>query len=314
MQNIMRKLKAEGQGRDRALNQELRRQFSGVMKEVERKPRQNPLKAFQWQVLAHVSNHFCQSSFSVPSLENKSIAMINSILPGPQSVGRADRPLGIYQKSRPFVNMSAFAALDTDSLSFEKLVEFIRCNGETPFRWPRKPKEQRRKIGQMTGESNRPGDDESNPIVLSPTPNFSLRSAPSRLMLNASAQSPLEAQIACRNGTPLSRPVWDDDIEMAQHPLRQEVWMTPITKVRIPTLSFACRSGWDLNNKEIWIPAAGFELEDSLTSEESADPQPLEPVFLGPVSFTRASEKDTRAFMSSFLSREGSLTVHMDRF
>ncbi|KAI1195345.1 hypothetical protein F5X97DRAFT_245941 [Nemania serpens] len=291
MQNIMRKLKAEGQGRDRALNQELRRQFSGVMKEVERKPRQNPLKAFQWQVLAHVSNHFW-----------------------PQSVGRADRPLGIYQKSRPFVNMSAFAALDTDSLSFEKLVEFIRCNGETPFRWPRKPKEQRRKIGQMTGESNRPGDDESNPIVLSPTPNFSLRSAPSRLMLNASAQSPLEAQIACRNGTPLSRPVWDDDIEMAQHPLRQEVWMTPITKVRIPTLSFACRSGWDLNNKEIWIPAAGFELEDSLTSEESADPQPLEPVFLGPVSFTRASEKDTRAFMSSFLSREGSLTVHMDRF
>lgn len=289
MRNIRRKLKAEKRGGDQALHQELRKHFSRVMKEVERTPRQNSLKRFQWQVFEEVSNHFW-----------------------PQSVRAADRPPGTYQKSKPFINMSAFTALHTDALSFEQLVEFIQCNGDTPFRWPRKSKERRRRMRQMTEASNRPGDDESNPIMLSPIPNTSLRPTPSRLTPNASARSPLEAQLTHKNRSPSARSVWDDDVNMAQAPRLEEAWMTSITEVRSPTLSFACRSGWDLNQKETWIPAAGYELEDCLTIDEAAELQLQEPVCLGAVSFTRVSEKDTEAFMSRFLSCEGAPTVEID--
>lgn len=224
---------------------------------------------------------------------------------------RADRPSDIHSKSRPFINISPFAALDTDSMPFEKLVDFIQCNGITAFRWPRKLKEKRKRNRQKTKASNQPGNDQSNPIILSPTPRRSLRLALLRRNASTSAQSLPETQLAGREKCPLARSIWDDIPRWPASPL-EEGWRTPFAEVLVPTLSFVCRSGWDLNKKETWVPAPGFKVDDSPTPDEAAEPQPLEPVFLGTVSFTRASEKDTEEFMSRFLSCEGAPTVDLE--
>ncbi|KAI1112400.1 hypothetical protein F5Y14DRAFT_422063 [Nemania sp. NC0429] len=154
----------------------------------------------------------------------------------------------------------------------------------------------------MTGASDRSGDTESNPIILSPPPKTTRNPTPCQWLPNASAQSPPESQLPRQDGTPMARSVWDSDVEMTLAPALKEAWMIATEEARVPsTLSFACRSGWDLNNKEIWSPAAGFELEDCFTPDQGPEPQLQEPVFLGVVSFKRASKEDTEAFMSRFL-------------
>ena len=102
----------------------------------------------------------------------------------------------------------------------------------------------------------------------------------------------------------LVRPAPESPVGRAQVSSVEEARQRSITRAQAPTLSFACRLGWNLNNKETWTQAAEFEHDKYFTSRETSNNRALEqvqPALLGTVSFTRASEKDIEDFRSRFL-------------
>ncbi|KAI0554771.1 hypothetical protein F4679DRAFT_236455 [Xylaria curta] len=319
MTQIERKLKVEGQERDRTLAQEMAKQFSRLTDEMSHSPRGQSLLYFSWRVYEGVSNHFW-----------------------PASVLPEDRPSVIQEGIRPFLCVNKFEALDTHAMSFEKMVDFIHCNGYQ-YRWPKKSKQQRKRERDAKKEQylktklNRPGDDISNPIVISPIRSTQPRTLvtldipkkidssnslhPPRLLFNTLDEtrsfsripaskvcnileaSPHRTRLPPTSIDSWTHNLWDEDIEMIEAPLLERPCVTSMARSQAPRLSVICQPGWDLNNKAIWIPASGIEYGNCIVPCRSNDTQPLGPVEppIGIVSFNKVPEKDIEAFLSSFL-------------
>ncbi|KAI0533106.1 hypothetical protein GGR58DRAFT_506725 [Xylaria digitata] len=271
---IHRKLKAEGRGRDRVFDHEIKRQLAKAV--ISQRKNKNPLLLFKWRLFEGTSNHFW-----------------------PGSVIPADRPLGIMD-SRPYVDISKFKLLNPDALSFEELIDFIQYNGETSHCWPRKSLKQwrqqqrqikRKRRRERLRELGRPGNTRSNPIILSPSP--------IRIPRPALAQEVMSIGM-------MARSMWDEGITMTQVSPPRQTWKAPFIQPQIPTLSFVCRSGWDLNKNAVFIPdkRTGHDIyiapEKGIT-DKSSDSDQTTP--LGNVSFTRVPEKDIEAFLNKFLGR-----------
>ncbi|KAI0414230.1 hypothetical protein F5X98DRAFT_390098 [Xylaria grammica] len=268
MNQIQRKLKAEGRGRDRVFYREVKRQFAKFV--MTQQPRANPHSLFVWNLFEGVSNYFW-----------------------PGSVTPADRPLGM-QSSRPYVNVCEFRSLDIDSVSYEQLIDFIQYNSQTSFRLPRRSASRTRRQGprrrkrERLREERRRGSSMLNPIVLSPLPGRML--------------SPTGAKYVTNNGLE-AQSIWDDDVEMTGVSPQTDIYTVGFTKPQIPTLSFACRPGWDSNKKRTQIPGGGRE---SIFPYKPIAYWPFDvaqPAPLGNASFTRAPEKDVQAFLDKFLGR-----------
>ncbi|KAI0871773.1 hypothetical protein GGS24DRAFT_509447 [Hypoxylon argillaceum] len=280
MMQMERQLKAQGNGRDQIFCQELKKKFTEAVKKTSPQPKNNPFDQFVWKLFHAVSNRFW-----------------------PGSVRRNDMPLQIRRRKGPFIDACAFKALDIDAISLAQLVDFIQDNGQTSFHWPRKlelPKKP-----EIKREASQPRGDESSHITIPPLPKPSLPSKPTQSTpWTPTPPFPTKAKLSCTNVSLLASSVQDDHVRTIQVPQSEVACTAFFTKVQVPTLSFVCRPHWNLNNKERWTPVAGFNYEACFPSDELFKPQPSDTVqldILGPVSFTRPSEKDREAFLSKFL-------------
>lgn len=276
MIQMQRKLKIEGRGRNQAFIEEVENQFAQVLDTMTLRPRQNSLKLFSWRLFEAVSNHFC-----------------------PGSVRPADMPANIREKSKPFVNLCLFRAVDTSVLSLEEIILFIQSNGDESFRWPRKPKsvvrrEQRIKL-QLKRFGNS-GYDLTIPSAQSTTRHRSIKSRASP----SAHRTP--------DGDPRSRAIlWDDDIKLETPPPQNLDTMT-IARPSVPTLSFSCRLGWDLNKKNIWASTVTIKSEArTVVAAPIADAEHssiVQPQVLGTALFKQTPQEDIDAFLKRFLGGE----------
>ncbi|KAI1742385.1 hypothetical protein F4680DRAFT_445948 [Xylaria scruposa] len=276
---------------------------------------------------------------------NRKIISIDTSCSGPASVLPGDRPSVIQEGTKPFLCVNKFEALDTYFMSFEEMVDFIHCNGWN-FRWPRKSNWQRKlerdakKEHYLKAKLNRPGDDISNPIVVSPIRSTQPRASailnapekidssnslyPLRLPFNNSDKtcsfSPIPPSKVCNNPNILepsphrirlpptsvcsgTHNLWDENIEMIEAPLLERLCATSTAESQAPKLSVVCQPGWDLNNKAIWIQASGIKYDNDVVPCRSIRARPLGPVepSISTVSFNKVPEKDVKAFLSNFL-------------
>ncbi|TGJ76815.1 hypothetical protein E0Z10_g10825 [Xylaria hypoxylon] len=110
----------------------------------------------------------------------------------------------------------------------------------------------------------------------------------------------------------MARFIWDDDVEMTPVSPLKDACAALFTQPQIPTLSIACRPGWNLNEKATWIPSGGIRHDPYIIPEKVIASRPLDPNQLAPlgnVSFARVPEKDIEAFLSKFLGRGEGLTA-----
>ncbi|TRX90643.1 hypothetical protein FHL15_008418 [Xylaria flabelliformis] len=323
MTQIERKLKAEGEKRDRTLAQAMAEQFCRLTDEMSYRPRRQSLLYFSWRVYEGVSNHFWPAS-ALPE----------------------DRPSVIREGTKPFLCVGRFEALDTNAMSFERMVDFIQCNGDKYFRWPKKPKRQRKserdaKKGQyLKTKLNQPGDHISNPtVIISPlrsaqprapvplgipekidlsnslcpplfafsTPDKTHSFSPIPPIWNIPESSPRRTRLTLTKIDSCTHNLWDEDIETTEASRLENPCLKFTPRSPTPRLSVICQPGWDLNNKAKWIPASGVEYENDIVPYRSDNAQPLGPVepSIGTVSFNKVPEKDVEAFLSSFLGSGG---------
>ncbi|KAJ2992769.1 hypothetical protein NUW58_g2054 [Xylaria curta] len=289
---MRRRLKTEGGGGHRAFDREMAIQFTEAVADMA--PRRRPKSSlfFQWRLFANISNHFW-----------------------PGSVMQGDRPSVIQETSKPLINPDTYRTLDTNAASFEQIVDFIQCNGQGPFRWPKKSKAQKRAdnvIWELRGKAKRPGNVQSNPIVISPLPSPLRRPSSAYNMPRIPSLSTDESPHIDTHVNLWSPAIWDDDVVMVEGPQPAKTYATFITKPQSPKLSVACQPGWDLNNKTIWIPVAGVKCDDAyVRPDRTASDQPFgppEPPLWGKVSFTTVPESDKEAFLCRFLGRDGAST------
>ncbi len=172
---------------------------------------------------------------------------------GPGSVRPADRPPRL-QTSRPYIDLSRFTSLDTAAMSFERLLDFIQYNGDISLHCPKKPK-RIRKERERWRRLDWTGNSRPNPIAPSSSSDLPPRPVIVQGMANMLAPPPPEVEPAHTKLSPVARSVWDDDVEIVP----TSPYAAPVTKPQMPTLSFACRPGWDLNKKTTWIPSAETE-------------------------------------------------------
>ncbi|KAI0867130.1 hypothetical protein F4860DRAFT_456493 [Xylaria cubensis] len=314
MTQIEQKLKAERQRRDQTLARAMAEQFCRLTDEMSQRPRGQSLLYFSWRVYEGVSNHFWPAS-ALPE----------------------DRPSVIREGTKPFLCVDRFEALDTSAMSFERMVDFIQCNGDEYCRWPKKSKWQRKlerdakKEQYLKTKLNQPGDDISNPIIISPvrstrprapvalsipdkidlcppllafnTPDKAHSFSPIPPIPNVPGSSPRITRLTLTKIDPCTHNPWDEDIETTEAPRLETPCLTFTPRSQTPKLSVVCQPGWDLNNKAKWIPTSGFEYDNNIVPYRSNNAQPLGPVepSIGIVSFNKVPEKDVEAFLSSFL-------------
>ncbi|KAI0404729.1 hypothetical protein F4802DRAFT_218282 [Xylaria palmicola] len=211
----------------------------------------------------------------------------------PGTVRPEDKPATIQKSRRPFVDANQLKVLDTSAISFDELVDLIQSNGSGYSSWPKKTRAERRKEQKMRAGSQIRSPI-SNPTVLPPLS----RPVSSPLLDYLGSPMSLDPQ-----PTPRGHAGGNRDARPSQAPIAS------------PRLSFACRPGWDLNNKTVWIPIAKQERDVSPPAEPAVDIQVVElvePALLGPASFSRVPEEDTKAFLSKFLGYEWRSSVPTD--
>ncbi|KAI1361155.1 hypothetical protein F5Y08DRAFT_28220 [Xylaria arbuscula] len=274
-------LKTEGRAGNKRLACVLRTQVARVAQTL--KPRANPLSNFQWTVY----QSFCSYFWSDSAKRYYQLA---------------------HLPPRPYLNISQLKSLDLDVTSFDKLVDFIHFNGNPPFEWARKSKKKMGRKKVIVHVKQHP-DETVVPIPL-PHPS-SVAPAHTGLAQHITAGPvPLPPKVvpAPTSFSPVSRSLWDDDIEMVS-PSR-----VMVTKERPRAiLSFACRPGWDLNKKATWAPAIGITPEPSgFLADAPKSYYPLErPSIASAVVFVRASEKSVEGFLKRFLGHGESLNENL---
>lgn len=207
-------------------------------------------------------------------------------------------PANIREKSKPFVNLCFFRAVDTSVLSLEELLLFIQSNGDGSFRWPRKPRSVVRRAQRSRLHSKRPENnvyDRTIPSVRSTAPRFGMRPEAS-------------PTVYCTPDADSSSPSVSDDNVKLKTPSLLDLDTTNTAKSLVPTLSFSCRPGWDRNKKNTGISTVAIKNEAPTVKAaplaEAGQSSSVRPQVLGTVSFKQTSQEDIDAFLKKFLGRE----------